>query len=149
MSRYTVKQLRHDVAEINRKLALSGSSRYFNVCPRNGYCAVDLRNITSLGVDVCVQMLWAGTPHDCGRAVLDEQETYEGRRWYCGRGGRATLRMAKRVIGRFMPVDGSHKALDGELTSLLDVWASLCRFKQPDNGQPLAVAFLDRLRKVK
>jgi hypothetical protein len=68
-SRYTVKDLRADIAEMNKTLMPSGY--YLGVECRNGYTGLDEYRVSTDPAkrDTCVRNIECGSPRDCWDAA--------------------------------------------------------------------------------
>jgi hypothetical protein len=141
MARYTEKQCKIDVSYKNNYRIKLFNSNYFDVSPRNGYCAIDIYSIRSDGSLSCQSMLIGGTPKDCIQATYNY---YEDKKV-------STREQAKVLLGMGgIDFTMDYHELDADSTFMLYSLAKITKYKKPSNANgSLSRYFFSHLNKSK
>lgn len=146
--RYTIKDLREEIARANDMLSASGSTYYLREQGRNGYQAVDVYRSMPDGHASCQKLLESGTSKECAAAVRLFAAQYPGY-IYPQKETELTREQAKRVlIAGGVDVEKDFFQLSVWDVDKLIVWAKLTRYRRPKNANgSLARYFFANLQK--
>lgn len=122
-SRYTANALQHDIADINKKLAFSGSCYRYKYLPREGYSAVDLHAVEASGKSKCVSNVQCGSPRECFDRMEQEHDQYLGK---SRRQEDKTMLSAFEILHRYIKFSVNFDSLKNEEQEAIRKWNSAC-----------------------
>lgn len=133
MPRYTITDLRADIARYNSYYqAHSGSCYYFRHEGRNGYQASDLMKVEPDGRHSCQSNLECGSSRDCMRAMQRAHFNFHGYTYpYKSLTRNRAFEMLKLAGVDF---DQDFRAQCIEYQDLLATWAKLTKYRRPRNA---------------
>ncbi len=146
MARYTISDLRSDIATFNEFLADSGSNYRFYSNPRNGMQAVDIEIIGEDGKALSYKLhVDCGTSREVGARLAADEDARKGQIYYHTKPTRA---MAKGVLKPFVSFSKDVTQLRNSELTLLAKWAKITRYRKPSgSSMSLGSAFFIHLQK--
>lgn len=145
MTRYTEKQFRAELANINKNLAFDLSLTFVKWCPRNGYQAADQVKILSSGKACEIQNIEIGSPRECIATVYREACHFERDN------KNLTRQQAKQLaIIAGIDFDRDFHELSGDQVELLQALAKASKYRAPAtrNGSKARYFFAHLARRV-
>ena len=125
---YTIKDLRNEIARLNRGLFLSNKTCFIREQGRNGYQAADLYSVDSEGFTRCMSMIGGGTSREVSLYCYQEST-----------GSYIVKTMTRQKVKTLLAVNGvdfskDFHELDNAIVELIAHGAKLSRYRKPQNA---------------